>query len=95
MLDEISELDDYATEMHEQFKLDRRNAPFIEVQQLKKDRGGEFFADLTLDNQNRKPKVREVIKQTKTKAQKMPSVEEMMNEVPEGVDVDEDMITID
>jgi Mg2+ and Co2+ transporter CorA len=54
MLDEISELEDYATEMQEAHKEEKRNAPYIEIQQLKKDRDGEFFADMTLNNKNRK-----------------------------------------
>lgn len=67
MLDELSELEDYATERQEHAKEEKRNAPYLEIQQLKKDRHGEFFADLTLNNQNRVAKKREVIVESRKK----------------------------
>lgn len=88
MLDELSELEDYATEKQEQIKEDKRNAPFIEIQQLKKDRVGEFYADLTLNNQFRKK--REVIIETKKKSKKEAAIDD--GGLPEGLQVDDEDI---
>lgn len=59
---------------------------------MKKDRHGEFFADLTLNNKNR-PK-REVIKETNKKLKKEDNDTQMyLNEnIPEGIEVDDEDI---
>lgn len=90
MLDELSELEDYATEQQEKAKEELRNAPFIEIQQIKKDRVGEFFADLTLNNQNRKK--REVVIETKKKGKK-PCCDDD-NCLPEGLQIDDDEMIV-
>lgn len=67
-LDEISELEEYMEARQEQLKEERRNAAFYPVLQLKTDRNGEFFADITFDNRNRLPKKkRPVIKEKEKK----------------------------
>lgn len=48
-LDEISELEEFLEVRQEQLREERRNAKFFPVLQLKNDRGGEFFADITFD----------------------------------------------
>lgn len=67
-LDDISELEDYMEAKQEQIKEERRNADFYPVLQLKQDRGGEFFADITFDNRNRPKKAKkEIIIKEKSK----------------------------